>query len=307
MPVAATFLISTLLACLATSLMFPALSLRKGPRIVAWLACSIAVGLTPCLLPAATPARTVSSLVAIGLLAKLYDVYQSGDLMRGRSFLWYLAWLPNDFWLALRREPPERPRAEDVRKLPRAAIQGAAAAGVVVVVFWYDWSTWPFFLEHCIKTVTAYAGVAAGTNLWATLWRLSGGRALDFMESPILAATPADFWRRWNLPVHAYFSEHIFRPLLRGHRDNRLKATLMAFFISGLVHEYVFGIAAGRWQGWQMLYFMIHGLATIATAHIRPGRYRLLAWLLTALFQLTSSVLFGQSVGQVLPFYSPRP
>jgi D-alanyl-lipoteichoic acid acyltransferase DltB (MBOAT superfamily) len=168
-----------------------------------------------------------------------------------------------------------------------------------------NWAIVPLPLEHVLKVSAVVSAVVLLTNAMAAVYRLLGGVALDFMRNPLIASTPADFWRRWNVPAQQFLNEYAFTPA--GGPRRAVRATLVTFAISGVVHEYVFGIAAGRVQGWQLLFFMLQGVAVVATMRIRPrGRITLLWIAGTWVFDLASSVLFFQSVNQVLPFYRIR-
>src|SRR5271163_4142011 len=117
-------LTAVVVAHVAALAFFPALCLRGPFRTLFWLLCSAFVALSPCLVPLGSPAwRFVSTLVAIGLLAKLYDLFRSGDLAFRRGIQFYLAWLANWFWLVLRRNPPPIARRDDWNRLPLATIR----------------------------------------------------------------------------------------------------------------------------------------------------------------------------------------
>lgn len=59
----------------------------------------------------------------------------------------------------------------------------------------------------------------------------------------------ADYWRRWNLPIHNFFNRHVHKPLLRLGVP-RLWAGQIVFLISALAHEYVINTALHvRWTG----------------------------------------------------------
>jgi D-alanyl-lipoteichoic acid acyltransferase DltB (MBOAT superfamily) len=165
-----------------------------------------------------------------------------------------------------------------------------------------NWSTVWFPLEHVLKVSAVASAVVLLTNALAAAYRLIGGVALDFMNNPLVAPTPADFWRRWNVPAQQFLNEYTFRPA--GGPRRAVRATLVTFAVSGLGHEYVFGTATGQVQGWQLLFFMLQGVAVVATMRIRPrGRITLLWVAGTWVFNLASSALFSLSVNQVLPFY----
>ena len=168
-----------------------------------------------------------------------------------------------------------------------------------------DWSAVPFAFEHAIKVSGVVLAVVLSANALAAAYRLLGGSALDPMSNPIAARTPAEFWRRWNRPAQQFFNEYAFMPA--GGFRRTVRATLVTFGVSGLVHEYVFSIAVGRIQGCQFLFFSLHGCAVVATMHIRPAGRMLPLWIAgTLAFNLSTAVLFFQSVDAVLPFYWPR-
>jgi hypothetical protein len=80
---------------------------------------------------------------------------------------------------------------------------------------------------------------------------------------------------------------------------------LIVFLLSGIMHEYVFGIALGRVQGWQMAFFMIQGCAVVATMRAKPRAWRAVLWTgATFAFNIASGVLFVAAVNHLVPFYS---
>src|SRR5262249_40362898 len=135
--------------------------------------------------------------------------------------------------------------------------------------------------------------------------RLLGGRTREPTDNPILARTPADFWRRYNRPAQQFLAEDVFKPL--GGLRAPIRATLATFAISGGVHEYGFGIAIERVQGYQMAFFLLQGAAVAATMRVRPKGWRQVPWIAaTIAFNLATATLFFASVGEVFPFYVQR-
>jgi hypothetical protein len=82
---------------------------------------------------------------------------------------------------------------------------------------------------------------------------------------------------------------------------------LATFAVSGLIHEYIFDLAAGRVQGYQMAFFMIQGVASVATARLCPSGWRaVVCTIATFSFNLATGLLFFASVNETIPFYVRR-
>jgi MBOAT, membrane-bound O-acyltransferase family len=283
---------------------YAALRLAHRGRTFAWLGCSAIVGLSPCVIHLTdTPLRFLVSLFAISLLVKLYSAYRQPQIGLDLGFWSYAANLPNGFWLVQGTKPSRPPMNHDLRRLGFRAPLALLSVVLSFFLFHLDWSTCSFVLEHVLKVTAVVTVVVLTTNATAAVYRLVGGEALDFMRNPFLARTPADFWRRWNVPAHQFLNEYVFKPA--GGLRKPIRATLITFGMSGLVHEYVFGIAAGRVQGWQLFFFLVQGIAVVATMNLKPqGRLVPFCVAGTWVWNLASSVLFFVSVNQVVPFYS---
>ncbi len=125
------------------------------------------------------------------------------------------------------------------------------------------------------------------------------------MDNPFASRTPADFWKRYNRPTQQFFHEDVFKPL--GGRRAPIRGTLATFAVSAAVHEYIFDVAVGRFQGYQTAFFLVQGVAVAATLRVRPRGPAAVAWVAaTFAFNLATSALFFASVGEVVPFYARR-
>jgi hypothetical protein len=282
---------------------FPMLRLERSARRGALLACVGMASLAPALVPlAATGLRFLAAVLAVTIVWKLYDLHRSPACGLRIGFAAYVAYLPNWFCFVCRRPPVSPPAARDVRRVLVSAPLLAGAIALAFLLFRANWSGVPFFVEHCVKVSVVFFAAVQIARVSASLYRLTGGPADDATANPMAARTPADFWRRWNRPYWRFTREHVFEPL-GGVRRPAL-ATLAAFAVSGLFHEYVFGVAAGRVQGWQMAFFMLHACATLATMRVKPRGAAVPLWVAgTLAFNLASAVLFFQSVDAVVPFY----
>lgn len=296
--------IAIVVALVASIAFYPALRHAHLVRNIAWLACTAIVGLSPCLIPpTATFFRFVAALFAITLLVKLYDANRQPRITLELGLRSYVANLANGNWLVRRIRPRRPPMIDD---FPRLLLRLSLTL-LLVALCWFlfqeDWWTGWFALEHVAKVTVVVAAVIALTNAIAVVYRLVGSEARDFMNNPFIACTPADFWRRWNVPAHEFLNEYVFKPA--GGLRHPVRAMLITFGISGLAHEYVFGIAAGRVQGWQLLFFLLQGVAAVANMNVKPkGRVLPICVVGVWVFNLASSVLLFASVNQIVPFYS---
>jgi hypothetical protein len=285
---------------------YPALLLpgRLG-RYVVLTACG-PVLVFPLLIPPGRPLlRFFAAVAAVMVAVKLYDV--QCDRRRGSrpSLVPYASFLVNPFSLVRRRLADEpRPAArEDLSRFGRGALGLAAGIALLMGLFRVDWVGYPFLVEHVSKVTAFFVAVIFGLSALAALWRLAGGSARDYMDNPFVARTPADFWRRYNRPMHQFFWEDVFKPV--GGLRAPTRATLLVFAASAVMHEYIFGIAVGRVQGYQTAFFLLQGAAVAATGRVRARGWRAVPWTAGTLgFNLVSSVLFFASMNGLVPFYS---
>lgn len=100
-------------------------------------------------------------------------------------------------------------------------------------------------------------------ELLALLWQRAGLNANPVMRQPLRAASLAEFWgTRWNTAFNALAHELAFRPLTR--KLGVLRATLVVFLMSGLIHELVISLPARAGFGLPTAYFLLQGLGVLA-------------------------------------------
>jgi hypothetical protein len=127
------------------------------------------------------------------------------------------------------------------------------------------------------------------------------------MQFFFLSRTVAEFWRRYNNRIHTWFYYNVFRGPLA--RRAPLLAVVLAFFISGLLHEAMFAVATSRVDGYQMTFFMLQIPAVVAS--IPLARWAEHSGLLVsslirgaAIFWMaTTSIFFFHGVHRVFPFF----
>jgi D-alanyl-lipoteichoic acid acyltransferase DltB (MBOAT superfamily) len=116
------------------------------------------------------------------------------------------------------------------------------------------------------------------------------------------AASPAEFWRRWNRPVQEWLFEYVFRPIAGAGRTGA--ATVAAFAASGILHEYIVAMASGRITGYPTAFFLVQSLGVLTTSRWEPrGWRRVLGVASTWAFNAVTSVLLFAPLGAATPFY----
>jgi MBOAT, membrane-bound O-acyltransferase family len=298
----AGFLAPYAVACAA----FKLLLARTAPSWMVSASGCLAILACPWFIPADSRLlRYLASLSAVLLAAKLIDV--SMDLKQRRAFTAsdFLAFLGNPFTLVRRKlvQEPCPSQAENWLHLLKGSAGCAMCLLLLAGLFRADWSGVHFWLEHASKVVVFMGAVFGGLTAGAALWRVGGGTARDFMDSPHTAHTPAQFWRRYNRVVQQFFWQDLFSGV--GGRRAPIRTLLLVFALSALVHELIFFTAIGRVQGYQTAFFALHGIAAALTARVKVRGWAVLPCIVATLaFNLGTSALFFASIHGVVPFYS---
>jgi hypothetical protein len=126
-----------------------------------------------------------------------------------------------------------------------------------------------------------------------------GWRPDGVFREPWKLSDISDFWgERWNRFVGRTLALEVFAPARR--RFGRAAAVLLTFFHSGVLHEALFRGAADGPDGRYVAFFLIQGLAVLATAADRPSvGGRILAW---GVLLGASPLFFGGCYPRVAPF-----
>jgi len=96
----------------------------------------------------------------------------------------------------------------------------------------------------------------------AWVWRQRGVDATPVMNTPLAATSLAEFWgTRWNTAFHHLVHRYVFRPSLRQISPSR--ALLLAFVVSGLVHDLIISVPARAGFGFPTLYFVLQGVGVL--------------------------------------------
>jgi predicted DCC family thiol-disulfide oxidoreductase YuxK len=94
--------------------------------------------------------------------------------------------------------------------------------------------------------------------------------APPIMNRPLGSTSVSEFWgRRWNAAFNDLALRLVFRPVAR--QTGTVAATLIAFAVSGLIHELVISLPAGVGFGLPTAYFLVQGLGVLVE-HSSAGK-----------------------------------
>ena len=290
---------------------------RRCAHAVLWLGVT-AILICPVVFPCGPPLlRFLASVTAVVVACKLYDYArfrpEPGDAEPNYAdFLCLLAPLPAmRVTLATPRRYP-RPRLPRTYE-PLRVILGllasytglriaGAAAGTELVRSY-------FVVDHLVKFAVFAMAVEGSAQFNYGIERLLGGTLPPILNFAILARTPADFWRRYNLRFGAWLHRHVYVPAGGG-----TKGVIWTFVASAAVHEYVFDVATRQVHGYQTIFFLLHGIGVALSPYLNrltrtyglPGR--ILSHAVTLLFLVGTAFFFFASANKILPtFYSATP
>ena len=140
-------------------------------------------------------------------------------------------------------------------------LKGLTVFGLLGLNDWVDLhSNW--FTSVTWMGFTMYLSLAVVIDTYRLLSHWFGIDQPDFFNAPPLARNPRDFWgRRWNLWFTQTTHRLIFQPL--GGEQRPVVAASGVFVFSALMHEYMVMVSLGRFDGRMIVFFLLHGGATI--------------------------------------------
>jgi hypothetical protein len=281
--------------------LYPALDADSGRRVPAVVLLGIAFAFVPLLVPSdGMFLRTSNAVFTLACWCKIADLRLS---RRPAPPFWsYVAFILNPTVLVMRMSDRERSQGARV-ELRRALVGlalGALGAGLAYLVFVHLEPILPRHPLRLLKLLTFYLAVLGGLGTLVALVRLAGQPGRILFGNIYTAATPAEFWQRYNRAMGQFLYEDIFKKV--GGRRAPVRGTLVTFLFSALIHEWAFDIGRSRIDGTQFAFFMVQGVAAALTLRARPkGAARFAAILGTLAFNDLSSLLFFVGVDGIFP------
>lgn len=296
-------------------IMMAALPLRSASGVVrvALLAPLIALfAAAPFLLSPANPAlRSIVAILVGGVFpAKLIDLHMAPEHWRGRPWREWLLYLVHPIVLVHRAHVLEKPRPylDGFRWLGWGTLQ--IVVGQVLLALWRGSpaAASSFWVDHSVLVLLAFPLAFDGGNTAATgFFRLLGSNVLDLAQNPLLAVTPADFWRRYNRNAGQFFAEDVYKVV--GGMRHPVRGILAAFATNAILHEYIFTIAIGRVTWWVLVFFGLQALAVILTyrLRVRSTPAKVAGVVLTFAFNVLTAVFFFGPAAMFIPWYTSPP
>lgn len=273
--------------------------------IVALIFCS------PFIVPAdLVRTRAMTSLVAVMLAFKLIDyrrhcLTECRDRPRYREFLRFLIPYPLVLLFGPHQNQLESPplrRIELVRCLSGAAVFAGVFYLLTVLSFVPQFQQ-SFLLDHCLKVFLFVIAIESASLAVVSAERLGGFKTNPLACRIYLSRSVTEFWLRYNTRVHDWLYHNVFRPC--GGRKSPVRAVLLTFLVSGLFHEWMFGITTSRFDGYQFAFFMLQAPACLLSPKLqrlarRPAlAAKLVAHAVTILWFTATTMLFFHGVDRV--------
>ena len=220
---------------------------------------------------------------ALGVLAALTAGRMYSYWMEGKPALpgEYFRFISFSFLRPYLVYPPDarRVRPHIAREIARLLICIAIIPAAWSAVAWLAFNTvageyWS--VDHVVVLAGFVIILTCAGQCFLAIWRLQGLPIRRPIVDNILAVrTPADFWRRWNWPPHAWLWRDFYTPA--GGRRRHVLAVMLAFLVSGIAHELLFALATRRITGHQTLFFLLNGVGVAASPQLE--RLTRLGWI----------------------------
>lgn len=118
--------------------------------------------------------------------------------------------------------------------------------------------------------IQIYADFSGYTDMALGVARMFNIRLTQNFNSPYLATSVADFWRRWHISFSRWILDYIFKPLQMQWRDARTLGVAAALIVTFLF--------SGLWHGASLNFVIwgaLHGVALATSVFIKPWQNRM--------------------------------
>jgi D-alanyl-lipoteichoic acid acyltransferase DltB (MBOAT superfamily) len=139
-------------------------------------------------------------------------------------------------------------------------------------------------------TFQLYFDFSGYSDMAVAVGRMLGLALPENFDSPLIAKTVIDFWKRWHITLSNFITTYLYTPMAQ--------AVMPLKFHKAMIITVVAMTIAGLWHGaaWTFVVFgALHGLAMVVNHLWKKTRRKLpgpLAWLLTFVFVVAAFVVF---------------
>ena len=273
----------------------------------------------PLLIPAdCVVARALMSLCAADLVFKAIELRRmmltTKVVLEASSLYHYLA--PFPFLLVVYQEKEGKilQNAErDPRNIGRmlcAFLVGVVAIALIGASWHLPYLASNFLYDHTLKLLIFTVFLEALSRWLYRVERFVGYDTTPIINNVLSSRTVSDFWQLYNTRVHSWFHLNLFRP---ARRVSPAWGVALVFIANGLLHELMFGVTTGRFDGYQLLFFLTQIPAVLVSGRMRKFAIRngllgeALVRCFTIAWMLMTTMLFFHGVNRIIPFYSATP
>lgn len=169
-----------------------------------------------------------------------------------------------------------------------------ALLGTVSAVFGCDWRTLPAgaaWLGAFCYFIEIYFDFSGYSDMALGLGKMFGFSLPENFDSPYMATSLRDFWRRWHITLSGWFKRYVYIPL-GGSRKGKTRTVInriIIFLLTGIWHG----------AGWQFaVWGLFHGILTAAEGILDKSdgkKLPVLRRILTCFTVMTGFVIFRGS------------
>jgi D-alanyl-lipoteichoic acid acyltransferase DltB (MBOAT superfamily) len=129
----------------------------------------------------------------------------------------------------------------------------------------HDYSGFPLLLATWFYALQIYFDFSGYTDMALGSARLFNIQLTRNFNSPYLATSVSDFWRRWHISFSRWILDYIFKPLQMRWRDLRTAGTAAALLVTFLVSGVWHGASAGF-----IIWGVLHGVYLAVSVYYKP-------------------------------------
>jgi D-alanyl-lipoteichoic acid acyltransferase DltB (MBOAT superfamily) len=134
----------------------------------------------------------------------------------------------------------------------------------------HDFTGLPLIIATYAYALQIYFDFAGYTDMARGTARIFGINLTENFNSPYLAVSIADFWRRWHISFSRWILDYIFKPLQMTWRNSGQAGTALAlivtFILSGLWHGVTWGF---------IVWGLLHGVYLATSVYYKPYQKKL--------------------------------